>query len=66
MRMSAPEAENAIRSGIAALQRGQPKEAQRLFEEVIERGSPLPAPWFPLAQACRHAGDHAAEEAALD
>ena len=66
MPMSAPEAETAIRSGIAALQRGAAKEAQRLFQEVVERGSPLPPPWFPLAQAARHAGDHAVEEAALD
>ncbi len=66
MPMSAAEAEAAIRSGITALQRGNAKQAQQLFEEVIGRGSPLPPPWFPLAQACRHAGDHLAEEAALD
>ena len=66
MPMSAAEAEAAIRSGIAALQRGNGKQAQQLFEEVIGRGSPLPPPWFPLAQACRHAGDRQAEEAALD
>ena len=66
MPMSAAEAEAAIRSGIAALQRGNAKHAQQLFEEVVGRGSPLPPPWFPLAQACRHTGDHQAEEAALD
>ncbi len=66
MQMSAAEAETAIRSGVAALQRGDARQAQRLFEEVIDRGSPLPPPWFPLAQACRHAGDRAAEETALD
>ena len=64
--MSAAEAEAAIRSGIAALQRGHAKQARQLFEEVIGRGSPLPPPWFPLAQACRHLGDRQAEEAALD
>ena len=66
MPMSAAEAETAIRSGIAALQRGDAAQAQRLFQEVIDRGSPLPAPWFPLAQACRYTGDHAREESALD
>ena len=66
MPMSAAEAETAIRSGIAALQRGDAAQAQRLFQDVIDRGSPLPAPWFPLAQACRYTGDHASEEAALD
>jgi aspartyl/asparaginyl beta-hydroxylase (cupin superfamily) len=65
MPMSTAEAEAAIRSGIAALQRGQASEAQRLFEQVIDRGSPLPPPWFPLAQAALHAGDFATEENAL-
>ena len=64
--MSAPEAEAAIRSGIAALRRGEAGEAQRLFQDVIDRGSPLPEPWFPLAQAARHTGDAATEELALD
>ena len=66
MPMSAAEAENAIRAGIAALQQGRAAEARGLFQTVIDRGSPLPPPWFLLAQACRHAGDPAAEEAALD
>jgi hypothetical protein len=66
MPMSAAEAEAAIRSGIAALRRGNATQAKQLFEEVIGRGSPLAPPWFPLAQACRHTGDHRAEEAALD
>lgn len=66
MQMSAAEAENAIRAGIAALQRRDAAEARRLFEQVVERGSPIPPPWFLLAQACRHVGDNAAEEAALD
>lgn len=66
MQMSAAEAENAIRAGIAALQRRDAAGARRLFEQVVERGSPIPPPWFLLAQACRHVGDNAAEEAALD
>jgi aspartyl/asparaginyl beta-hydroxylase (cupin superfamily) len=64
--MSAPEAESSIRAGVAALQQGKGAEARRLFELVVERGSPLPAPWFLLAQACRQSGDSPAEEAALD
>lgn len=66
MRMSAPEAETAIRSGVSALQRGHPSEAQRLFQEVIDRGSPLPPPWFLLAQSALHAGDTATQLEALE
>jgi aspartyl/asparaginyl beta-hydroxylase (cupin superfamily) len=66
MDMSAAEAEAAIRAGIAALQQGGAGEARRLFEQVVERGGPVPPPWFLLAQACRYLGDGAAEEAALD
>lgn len=66
MQLNAAEAETMIRSGVSALQRGDARQAQRLFQEVIDRGSPLPPPWFPLAQAALHAGDLATEEAALD
>jgi hypothetical protein len=64
--MSVAEAEQAIRAGIAALQRRDAATARRMFEQVIESGSPVPPPWFLLAQACRQAGDPAAEETALD
>jgi hypothetical protein len=60
------EAENTVRAGISALQRGEAREAQRLFQTVTERGSPLPPPWFFLAQACRQTGDRALERDALD
>lgn len=66
MPMSAAEAEAEIRAGVAALQGRDAAAARRHFETVIERGSPLPPPWLALAQACRHAGDRRAEEAALD
>ena len=66
MPMSAAEAEAEIRAGVAALQGRDAAAARRHFETVIERGSPLPPPWLALAQACRHAGDRTAEEAALD
>jgi tetratricopeptide (TPR) repeat protein len=64
--MSAEEAEAMIKAGIAALQRGDAADARRLLREVVESGSPVPPPWFPLAQACRHAGDDAGEDQALD
>jgi aspartyl/asparaginyl beta-hydroxylase (cupin superfamily) len=66
MEMGAAEAEAAIRAGIAALQRGDAAEAKRLLGEVATRGSPVPPPYFLLAQACRHSGDEAGEAAALD
>jgi hypothetical protein len=66
MEMSGAQAESIVHAGIAALQQGRAQEARRLFEQVIAAGSPLPAPWFLLAQACNHAGDHGAAEAALD
>ena len=66
MEMSAEEAEAAIRGGIAALRRGDSGQARRLLLEVAERGSPLPVPWFLIAQACRHAGDKEGEKNALD
>ena len=66
MGMSAQEAERTIREGIAALQQGRAEEARGRFEAAIESAGPLPPPWFLLAQACRAAGDAAAEEAALD
>ena len=58
------EAEQAIRAGIAALQRRDGAAARKAFEQAIEGGGP--PPWFLLAQACRQTGDGEAEEAALD
>ncbi len=66
MPMTAAEAEEAIRAGIAALQQRDAATARRLLEQVIERGSPVPPPWFLLAQACRQDDDVAAEETALE
>lgn len=63
MATNAAEAEAMIRSGVAALRGGRAAEAVRLFRAAAEAGSP---PWFLLAQACRHCGDSAGEEAALD
>ena len=66
MAMTVPEAETMIRAGVAALRRGNAREARVLFEGVVRGGSPVPPSWFALAQACRMTGDHAAESAALD
>ena len=64
--MTAEEAESAIRAGVAALQQGRAEEARRLLLEAAEGGSPVPPPWFLLAQACRRAGDAQGEADALD
>jgi tetratricopeptide (TPR) repeat protein len=63
---SAQEIQTIIGAGIAALRRGDAEEARRLLREAVEMGGPVPPPWFPLAQACRHAGDEAGENEALD
>jgi aspartyl/asparaginyl beta-hydroxylase (cupin superfamily) len=65
MATSATEAEGMIRSGVAALRAGRAGEAIRLLRSAAEAGTVAP-PWFLLAQACRHGGDGAGEEAALD
>jgi aspartyl/asparaginyl beta-hydroxylase (cupin superfamily) len=65
MSTSATEAEGMIRSGVAALRAGRAGEAIRLLRSAAEAGTVAP-PWFLLAQACRHGGDGAGEEAALD
>ena len=54
-----------LRAGIAALQRGDGREARRLLQEVLAANLLRP-PWLLLAQACRLDGDHTAEDQALD
>lgn len=65
MATGAVEAEAMIRSGVAALQRGEAGEAMRLLRAAVEAGT-VPPPWFLFAQACRHGGDAKGEEEALD
>ncbi|HEX8380097.1 MAG TPA: aspartyl/asparaginyl beta-hydroxylase domain-containing protein [Allosphingosinicella sp.] len=65
MATSAAEAEAMIRSGVAALRAGQGAEAIRLLRGAAEAGT-VAAPWFLLAQACRHGGDGEGEQTALD
>ncbi|MEG3151402.1 aspartyl/asparaginyl beta-hydroxylase domain-containing protein [Sphingomonas sp. ZT3P38] len=61
------DAEALAGEGIAALRRGNPAQARRHFEALIEASVPgFPPPWFLLAQACHQLGDDAGEEAALD
>ncbi|NNM76291.1 aspartyl/asparaginyl beta-hydroxylase domain-containing protein [Sphingomonas sp. ID1715] len=60
------EADQIVREGVAAMQRGAPSEARRLFEQVADAASGVAAPWLLIAQACRAERDEAGERAALD
>lgn len=59
------QAEIIARDGLAALQAGRFDEARRHFERLVEQGGDAQH-WLLLSRACRGAGDHAAEEAAVD
>lgn len=60
------QAEAQLRAAIADLRRGAASEARAALEALCGDGSPIPPPFFLLAQACRMAGDAAGEGAALD
>lgn len=60
------QAEQLVRDGVAAMQRGAAAEARRAFEQVANAGNGVAAPWLLLAQACRLQRDDAAELTALD
>lgn len=60
------EADRLIREGVAAMQRGAPGEARRLFEQVASAGGGVVPPWLLIAQACRAERDSGGERAALD
>ncbi|HEU0310396.1 MAG TPA: aspartyl/asparaginyl beta-hydroxylase domain-containing protein [Sphingomicrobium sp.] len=62
---TASSLEAAVREGELAMRRRDPSVARRHFQEAIEAGY-RPAPWLPLARACRALGDRQAEEAAVD
>lgn len=64
--LTAAEADALIRNGVAALQRGAPREARRAFEQVVAAGGDIAPPWLLVAQACRMEGDEAAERHALE
>jgi aspartyl/asparaginyl beta-hydroxylase (cupin superfamily) len=64
--LTSGEADQLIRAGVAAMQRGAAREARAAFERVVTAGGDIPPPWLLLAQACRLERDEAGEQAALD
>jgi aspartyl/asparaginyl beta-hydroxylase (cupin superfamily) len=64
--LSQAEADQIVRQGVAAMQRGAPAEARRLFEQVAAAGNGVAPPWLLIAQACRAERDDQGESAALD
>ncbi len=66
MKVAPSDAEALLRSGWAALQRGDPAEARAAFERLVEADLANPQVLLLLARACRDGGDAAAEERALD
>jgi aspartyl/asparaginyl beta-hydroxylase (cupin superfamily) len=66
MQLSIAEAERIVRGGVAALQQGDPRAAQRAFRRVTATGRANAQIWLLLAHASRQAGDSEAEDEALD
>lgn len=64
--LSNSEAEGLVRSGVAALQQGRPRDAADAFARVTATGRANAQIWLLLAHALRQADDTPAEEAALD
>lgn len=64
--MNQAEADHLIRTGVAAMQRGAPREARAAFERVAVAGHGIAPPWLLIAQACRMLQDEHGERAALD
>lgn len=61
------EADQLIRTGVAAMQRGAAREARRAFEKVAAAtDSGIAPPWLLIAQACRLERDEDGERLALD
>ncbi|MCD2315474.1 aspartyl/asparaginyl beta-hydroxylase domain-containing protein [Sphingomonas sp. IC-11] len=66
MTMTRAEAEHLARQGVEALRRGDGGAARASFDRIIaSQPEGFPLPWLALAQACRMAGDTAAETQAL-
>ncbi|WP_443026612.1 aspartyl/asparaginyl beta-hydroxylase domain-containing protein [Sphingomonas sp. IC-11] len=64
--MTRAEAEHLARQGVEALRRGDGGAARASFDRIIaSQPEGFPLPWLALAQACRMAGDTAAETQAL-
>ena len=62
----APQLENLVRRGAAALQRGDPAEARKLFDQVIATGRANVQIWLLQAVACKALRDIVAQEHAAD
>lgn len=60
------QADRIIREGVAAMQRGDGRNARAAFEQVAAAGNGIAPPWLLIAQACRLERDAEAELAALD
>ncbi|GAO40806.1 hypothetical protein SCH01S_51_01390 [Sphingomonas changbaiensis NBRC 104936] len=60
------QADQLVRDGVAAMQRGDGTSARRAFEQVASAGNGIAPPWLLIAQACRLQRDEDAELAALD
>jgi aspartyl/asparaginyl beta-hydroxylase (cupin superfamily) len=66
MKVGAAEAEAILRSGWAALERGDAADARGAFESLVGAGLANPQVLLLLARACRESGDAQAEEKAFD
>ncbi|MFD1612108.1 aspartyl/asparaginyl beta-hydroxylase domain-containing protein [Sphingomonas tabacisoli] len=64
--LTAAQADQMVRDGVAAMQRGDAKAARHLFEDVAAAGNGIAPPWLLIAQACRLERDEAGELSALD
>ena len=64
--LSQTEADQMVRQGVAAMQRGAGSEARRLFDQVASAGNGIAPPWLLIAQACRIERDDQGELTALD
>lgn len=60
------QADRIIREGVAAMQRGDGRNARAAFEQVASAGNGIAPPWLLIAQACRLERDAEGELAALD
>ena len=66
MELSRDEQDSLMRAGAEALRAGRAAEARSRLERLAAAGSAEPMAWLMLAISCRHGGDPAAEEAALN
>lgn len=64
--MTPAEADQLVRAGVAAMQRGDARAARAAFAQVTAAGGEIPPPWLLLAQACRLDRDEDGERAALE